>query len=268
MPSHLALISKLRFIPDQLLRLLPSVYDFNCPLSNKLSWRLFYEKALRTGGNELLGIIPKHQSSVIYLRGDSTDITNFVSIYLHGEYDFMGHDYETIFDLGGYIGLSSSYFAHRCPHAKILVLEPDPQNYALCVLNNSNNKNVKVLNCAVWGDSAQLVEGSRNAGAMSITFQAERAWAPGLAKTRGVTVEELMTEFDIDFIGFLKIDIEGAERFVFSSQTIGEWLPRVGAMSIELHESKYPGCDTAVYSAAESEGFTSVIAGEYTYFYK
>lgn len=266
--SSLTKRSKFRFIPSIALSLVPKIYDFNRRFHNSLNWRLFYEYAIRGDEHELVGVILHGRSHPIYLRRGTTDITNFVSVFLLSEYDFINHKCESIFDLGGYIGLSSYFFASRFPNATIIVVEPDPENYALCVLNNRSNPNVKVINCAVWNESVALAESSRRYGHMSVSLELARASDSNVSEIEGVTVEALMKKFNIEFIDFLKVDIEGAERFVFDSPRASEWLSKVHSMSVEIHESKYPGCDKAVFGAAENIGFKFLQKGEYTYFYK
>ncbi len=57
-----------------------------------------------------------------------------------------------------------------------------------------------------------------------------------------------MDEFHIDFIDILKIDIEGAERFVFDKAS-PEWIKNVRCIAIELHDSE---CRERFLSAVSS----------------
>jgi hypothetical protein len=71
----------------------------------------------------------------------------------------------------------------------------------------------------------------------------------------------LIAETGIECIDLLKMDIEGAEREVFES---GEWISRVGAIAIELHDHIKPGCRLAV--EALTKGWKSWQRGEVTFF--
>ncbi|HEY7772650.1 MAG TPA: FkbM family methyltransferase, partial [Marinagarivorans sp.] len=70
-------------------------------------------------------------------------------------------------------------------------------------------------------------------------------------KVLGMTVDSLMVQFQLERIDILKIDIEGAEKEVFSDTS--EWLPKVDAMIVELHERMKAGCNRSFY--AGSQGF-------------
>ena len=268
MAPDLASRSKLKFIPNLLLNLFQKEYNFNSLLHNKISWRLFYEIAIRGNQNELIAVTPRGHSRPIYLRRGTTDITNFVSIFINEEYQFVDSLCQNIVDLGAYIGISSAYFAAKCPGATILAVEPSPENYALCVLNNSSSPNVKIINAAVWGSSNTLQEHSRNYGHMSVCFEQADDFVSCLDSVKAITVTELMQSSKINYIDFLKVDIEGAERFVFTEPGVNEWLPKVQAMSVEIHESKFPGCNDAVYGSAKRFGFQESQQGEYTFFRK
>jgi Methyltransferase FkbM domain len=51
----------------------------------------------------------------------------------------------------------------------------------------------------------------------------------------GYTMTEILDRSGFDRVDLLKVDIEGAERELFSSQDVS-WLDRVGAIAIEFHE--------------------------------
>ena len=55
----------------------------------------------------------------------------------------------------------------------------------------------------------------------------------------------------VGYIDILKIDIEGAEKEVFSDTSA--WIEKVDSIIIELHERMKPGCISSFY--AGSRGF-------------
>jgi hypothetical protein len=57
----------------------------------------------------------------------------------------------------------------------------------------------------------------------------------------------LMREVGIETVDILKVDIEGAERDVFSTC---DWMDKVKLLAIELHDRVRPGCSDAVNAAA------------------
>jgi hypothetical protein len=62
-----------------------------------------------------------------------------------------------------------------------------------------------------------------------------------------ISVADLMRSFDLDHIDVLKLDIEGSEKEVFEDSA--EWIDRVSAIAIELHDRFKSGCSRAFYAA-------------------
>ncbi len=66
-----------------------------------------------------------------------------------------------------------------------------------------------------------------------------------------MTVERIMSEYGLEKIDLLKIDIEGAEKEVFSETS--NWIGLVDSIVVELHERLRGGCNRSFYRG--SEGF-------------
>ena len=76
---------------------------------------------------------------------------------------------------------------------------------------------------------------------------------------RGIGIDDPAGASVIGSKRVFKIDIEGAEREVF--ETPAEWIGKVGAVMVELHDDINPGCHEAFEKA--TRGFSSsVINGE------
>jgi hypothetical protein len=78
---------------------------------------------------------------------------------------------------------------------------------------------------------------------------------------RAVTIREIMEEQQIDFIDVLKIDIEGAEKEVFSSD-YDYWLSKTRVIIIELHDSMKEGCSKTFFESLGKYDFKTGISGE------
>lgn len=78
---------------------------------------------------------------------------------------------------------------------------------------------------------------------------------------RSYTVSELLKQSEHRSIDLLKMDIEGAEREVFSLGAEA-WIGKVKAMFIELHDYMVPGCRKALEGAVAGQGFTTLRKGE------
>ncbi len=69
---------------------------------------------------------PEAFGNDFYLRGNTVDFAVFNSIFAKGEYDInIGFKPEYIIDAGAYTGVSTVYFHHKYPEAKIIAVEPE-----------------------------------------------------------------------------------------------------------------------------------------------
>ncbi len=59
----------------------------------------------------------------------------------------------------------------------------------------------------------------------------------------------------------LKLDIEGAEKSIFSCDVEG-WLPHVRVLCVELHDRLIDGCTQAVYAQLLKRNFQRYTNGE------
>jgi FkbM family methyltransferase len=138
----------------------------------------------------------------------------------------------TILDLGANIGLTILHFGTRYPGARIIGVELNPENAALCRLN-----------IAALGDRATLVEGAVwhesgtvafDPAADSLSFSARDVTHAEGPRARALGIADLLAEQGIDGpIDYVKMDIEGAERTVLSRGA--DWAERVRCISVEVH---------------------------------
>lgn len=174
---------------------------------------------------------PKCLDHAVELRmGKSSDGDVFVQIFVDREYAFVRElrDVRTVIDLGANTGLASALFLSLWPKAKVVAVEPDPENFALMQKN-----------LAPYGERAQCVLGavwpSRGTVALDRSAGDGREWAVAVQEGSGVRAYD-MPEL-IALVGqpvdLLKIDIEGSEKLLFAGDT--SWLAVVRNLSIELH---------------------------------
>jgi FkbM family methyltransferase len=167
---------------------------------------------------------------------------------------------ELIIDGGANIGLVSLYFANRYPDAKIIAIEPDPENCALFRRNCSAYPNIELVQGALWPSNADLV--IENPNDLSYEFRVVEAPSSTSRSFRGVTMEDVLANSGKQRIDLLKLDIEGSEAQLFSFDH-NNWLSRVDNMMIEIHGEL---CRNTVLSAVENEGFAVYQSGEYDVF--
>lgn len=137
---------------------------------------------------------------------------------------------DVIFDCGANIGITALYLANTYRNARIICVEPDPDNFEVLKRNVANHKRIEPLWGAVVG----------RPGAVHLTCdrpaygnKVETAPVEGTTvQVPGLTITDICTKKRVSRIDLLKVDIEGAEKDVFFDPV---FLPMVGFIAIELH---------------------------------
>lgn len=174
----------------------------------------------------------KYAEQPVVLRGRTSDVTVFYEIFALRIYKIPKTEVVSIVDLGANVGYASIYFTHFCPNAHIIAVEPEHSNYQTLVENTQHLKNVSCVHAAIWPQETELA--LQNPGASNWSFHYdERAMQSDGPIVKAQTVLGLMKKFDLKRINLLKVDIEGAEKNLFSSNT--GWLRYVDCMQIEIH---------------------------------
>ena len=194
------------------------------------------------------------------------DVTTLYQIFFAGEYDIkMEKTPDFIIDCGANIGLSAVYFASKFPNAHIIAIEPDEENFKFLLLNTKYYPNVVCIQKAIWShhQNLEIVDpGKGNWG-----FQTKEATNFSNHTIEGITLDEVMSENNIDTIDLLKIDIEGAEKELFTSG-YENWLSKTDVMAIELHDFFDPSISPVFFKAIKPYGFQQYQLGENLIFKK
>ncbi len=196
----------------------------------------------------------------IELRKQDSDPEVFEQVFIDQQYHGVWRDPDApawIFDIGANVGLSALYFHHRFPAAQILALEPSKANFEQLHRNTKDIPAITTLEAALWSRNEPVV--IKNPASVGWAFQVERASQESSA-VPGYTIQHLMTSYRIDRIDLLKIDIEGAERFVFEADT--GWLAKVRVLAIELHDNLTAGCSAALFRALQPYTYQLHTTGE------
>lgn len=199
----------------------------------------------------------------MFLRAGMTDLYTFEEIFLDQIYRAeLPRPPAVIVDAGANVGYACLWFRRRYPHARLIAVEPDRDNLALMHRNLAGLDKVTVVEAALWPRPARLCFRDPHAGkdAMQVTdeipVESGRPCDNGIT---AITVDDICRRFGLERIDLLKIDIEGAEKDLFSGDTA--WLAQVSAIVIELHERLRPGCALAFYQAMADHGFRAVADG-------
>ena len=216
--------------------------------------------------NEVYPIFHPNIKMPIYLRRGTSDFSNFIQIFVRAEYaNCFAFCPENILDLGSYIGLSAIYFSSRFPEAKIVCVEPSSDNYALLTLNTRAYSNVTTIKAGIWSHKTEL----------KIVQQIEGDWGNVIAEAEvgdsdtisALSIGDLVEMYALDKIDFLKIDIEGSEKQVFSHNTAA-WVDLVRTVACETHDRFMPGCTEAYAQLFADRGFDYLESGEFITYIK
>lgn len=183
-------------------------------------------------------------------RGGTSDEVVAEEIFTDGKYVLaLPEDFQpkVIFDCGSYIGYSTLFFANRYPDAQVYSVEPDKNNFKFLQYNTIFYDNIHVINSALW-DKETFVRLETTEMGESGYMAVETGEAdPNAFKT--TTLSKIVAENSIEQIDFIKIDIEGSEKEVFSAPDVDEWLSKVKVLAIVLHDELRSGASFEFFKA-------------------
>lgn len=206
--------------------------------------------------NEVLRVHPKTLKHPIYLRCIRADMQSFINTFIDTYLEKKSYldNVKYVIDAGANIGYTAVLFANWWPNAKIISIEPDLENYEMTLKNVAAYPNVTVIHGGLWNkESALAIEAGQEDG-----FVVREVSDPSKIKpenlSMGYSIPQLMKKYNLPSIDFLKMNIEGSEKEVFSEH-YEKWLPHTRSMLIELHDGKNKGCSKAVFSATNQYDF-------------
>ncbi len=185
------------------------------------------------------------------LRVNTSDTTVFYQIFSDREYDNpIDFTPNVIVDAGANIGLTSLFYANKYPNAKIYSIEPDKENFETLQFNTNNYSNITCLNYGLWHQDTSLrVSDKFQGGKWAMVVEEIDTEEPGSIKA--ISLNSLISQFQLNQIDILKMDIESAEFEVFSKH-FELWIPKTKMMIVELHDRMKPGCSKAFFNAINS----------------
>lgn len=195
----------------------------------------------------------------VLVRLGTSDIGAFNKIFLRKEYDIpLQLNPRLIIDGGANVGYASVFFANKYPRARIIAVEPEESNYRLLKENTSAYPNITPVKGALWYKETTL-----NIKSLPVDskwdFKVEGADSKGGGQVKSFVLDKLSNHEQIDI---LKLDIEGAEKEVFS-QNYEIWLDKVKVIIVELHDHFKSGCSESLHSATDGYGFRESKKGEH-----
>lgn len=180
----------------------------------------------------------RSQRAPFHLRLSSTDWLVLEEIFQKDEYTFVRESIKEaawIVDLGANVGYTLRYWQTLFPKARIVAMEPEPNNCLICLRNIDSaglESQVTLLQAGVGSVRQQMRLVDVGAGEWG--YRTERTKSgEGLPIDVLPLSEVLEGHAKGQRIDLLKCDIEGAEKELF--EDCRSWIKQVDAIVIELH---------------------------------
>lgn len=185
------------------------------------------EIPVRPLGGALVAVRPGGQDPIVVQD-------TFVARYHLPPRGTVPKDARHIWDLGSNIGLTAADMAVRYPSARIVAVELDPANAAICERNVASwSDRVDVVGAAVWVEDGEI----RFSRAPGRELEARvEAVAEGAATetAAALSLDTLLEREGSPRVDYVKMDIEGAERDVLRQNT--GWAASVRVIKVECHD--------------------------------
>jgi len=161
--------------------------------------------------------VPVDGGEAVVLHDHSVDI---VSVFQLGQYSYAQGPHrvgvepgDTVLDVGGCWGDTALYFASLVgPTGKVYTFEFDPESLEILRANLSLNPTlatrIEVVERALWDRSGEMLRFVQAGRCTSILDGDSRA---GDLRASTITLDDFVRQAGIDRLGFVKMDVEGAE---------------------------------------------------------
>lgn len=192
--------------------------------------------------------------SQLHVRRNDSDLRVFKQIFIEEVYNFLPSNFkvEVIIDAGANVGYSAYWFKEKFPNSMVIAIEPESNNFSMLEKNVKNLHNVFTIKKGVWNTNTKLT--LSNPDNLSWAFVTTESTSNNIMhEIDTITVNEILSKYDIKFIDIFKIDIEGSEMELFSANN--EWIHKVKYFMIETHERLRPGVVKVIDGLLLSSGF-------------
>lgn len=170
-----------------------------------------------------------------------------------------------IIDAGAHVGTAAVLYAAAFPQAAVIAVEPNAENHRFLRRNLRPYPRAVALRGALWAAAGHVR--IQNPESASVGFRVTPCAPDASSSVRAYTVKELLAFSKLERIDLLKLDIEGSERELFSSDPEA-WLPFVDHLVIEVHEDLAPGAAAAIARAMAPDEWTPGRQGEYDVYHR
>jgi FkbM family methyltransferase len=184
----------------------------------------------------------------VWLRNNYSDQAIFRQVFYEKQYELkhiVPIQPKKIIDAGANVGFASLYFSYIFPDTEIVAVEPEPNNFHLLEKNTTAYNNIICKHAAIWYKEEKV--NISNPDSLAASFMVEKTNENAI---QGITIDSILAERNWDQVDIVKMDIEGAEKEVFSGNN--SWLHKTKLLIIELHDRYKPDCTKTFFKALEN----------------
>jgi len=224
-------------------------------LLNSISWLLRLWEKLGFFNALKIEILNRHlkqrvtvllEDADIELRPNTSDLSLLKRIFIEDEYNsvFLNSvDKQiTILDAGANVGFASVFFLSLFPESFVVSVEPDADNIEQLARNlRKFEDRSRILHSAVMGSQCTVAVVNSSSAACSRRVNVVEQGNNSIA---GLTIDKICDEMNLQF-DIVKLDIEGAERDVFTSENL--WAKSVKVLIVELHDRYSTGASASLF---------------------
>ena len=223
-----------------------SCHNFGFVNALKLFYGLYSNKHLKS-------VKIKRMRRKIYFRGkaDIGVMSHFWKPLYHIECTKPNKQL-AIIDAGANIGDETIRFQHFHPNATILAIEAEQDNFSVLKKNFQETPNVHCYHKALWYETTTLSL-SKNSDSNE-SFRVNEETKQAALQVGTITIPELMQTHQLNEIDIIKLDIEGAEKALFSYNT-DEWISKVNVFIFEIPDYDNPGTTRLIFEKLAAMNF-------------
>ncbi len=181
------------------------------------------------------GTLHSLDTSIPFIREHFSNPINHAVTILNqineGMYSDFIEENDVVVDCGANIGLFSIYASGIAK--QVISVEPTPSHFAILQQLTNVFENIFPINCAIGA----------NMGKTKFYFSNSNTTMNSLIQRDGEEIEVdcfdlkgIISEFNLDGIDFLKIDIEGSEKYFLNENNLLYLQNKVKKFFIEFHE--------------------------------
>jgi FkbM family methyltransferase len=197
--------------------------------------------------------------AAMVLRWKSSDFLVFNQVFIKEEYKpltKLSKINPVVIDAGANIGCTAIYFSMFYPKAEIIAIEPEISNFQQMVKNIAlSNLNVISIQAALWHCKGTVSIAGHFGDKRNWSMKVDDSQKGGIVAT---TLQSVLQTAKIDQVDILKLDIEGAEEFLFKKDnSFVEILRFTKTFAIEVHDK-----ESDIPNILEKMGFQPFTLGE------